>query len=102
MRFFNEADENFESLQALEDGCGEIFVRGGWSAKFRGVRISRLQMDGATYLIVPIHAEVDDAEWQPITFEPSSSIVRLLAPNSVIVRNKTGQTPEIERRPSAQ
>lgn len=102
MGFFDEECENFESMQALEDGCAEIFVRRGWSAKFRGVRISRLQTDGATYLIVPVQAEIDNAQWQLITFEANSSTVRLLAPNSVIVRNRTGQTPEIERRPSAQ
>jgi hypothetical protein len=89
-----------EGGQDLGEIDAEVFVRAGWSAKFRGVRIARAGADGATYSIVPLPESADDVDWQPVTFATNASQIRILLPNSVRITNKSGQVPEIERRPT--
>lgn len=84
-----------------DEECGsEVFVRAGWLAKFRGVRIHKSTERDGTYVVQPLPRESCEAEWQTVSFDTNAKSARLIVPDSVRITNRTGRVPEIELRPT--
>lgn len=81
------------------EGYAESFVRPGWSARFRGVEITRMPGEEGTFIVEPLPPSDGDEQWRPHVFETSRRQVRIIAPDTVRITGWTGRIAEIERRP---
>lgn len=90
-----------QASESSNGECGsEVFVRPGWPAKFRGVRILKSAELEGTYVVQPLPRRSCQAEWQTVSFDTSAKSARLIVPDSVRITNRTGRIPEIELRPT--